>query len=354
VTPKYLSSSTVRATSVPALAFALALWSCAKAPADVPVLATPRDLVICPTGSTFHASENRCVAVAALGPAKPPAPSATALLSAAPPPNVGSDAKITVTCGFSNGWVAVVPVRAYPKDDEFVMQALIGFSDDPTFWQGQSEYAALETYKAVKCDATAKVLGQDEGDFFVMVGEADTFTRRNRYSRNGMLKKVSLKKGDDVHLDVATKDLVRTFPCISCPWVHFEGMDGTSTEPFVVLARRASREERGTDRKTLRVPVVDGKIHVVVSEREEEVTHLDALSVALDGVALLPILGAHRPQSQFALSADDGIEVVLAKGTRIEQSYLLPKGAPVENGWVTITVSATGHYVPTPSLAPKP
>jgi hypothetical protein len=318
------------------------------------MLSTPRDIVICPSGSTFHASENRCVALAASTPTKPPAPLASAPIPATPPPNVASDAKITVRCAFSNGWVAVVPVRLYPKDDEFVMQALIGFSDDPTFWQGQSEYAALEPYKAVKCDATAKVIGQAEGDVFVMVGEADTFTRRNRYSRNGMLKKVSLKKGDDVRLDVTTKDLVRTFPCISCPWVHFEGSDGVSTEPFVLLARRASREERGTDRRTLRVPVVDGKVHVVVSEHEDEVTHLDALAVALDGVALSPVLADPRPMSHFALSADDGLEVVLAKGTRIAQSYLLPKGAPVENGWVTVTVSATGHYVPTSGLAPRP
>jgi len=341
---------------VPSVVCALAtLSSCHPAALDAPVLATPHDIVICPTGSAFHASENRCVAEPTRATPKPPPP-----VAATPPTPIpaatasASDAKLTVTCGFSNGWIAVVPARAYPKDDEYVMQALIGFSDDPTFWQGQSEYAALEPYKAVKCDATATILGQAEGDVFVLVGEADTFARRNRYSRNGMLKKVSLKKGDDVRLDVTTKDLVRTFPCISCPWVHFEGIDGASTEPFVLLARRASREERGTDRKTLRVPVVDGKVRVIVSEHEDEVTHLDALDVALEGVALSPVLADTRPRSRFALSADDGLEVVLAKGTRIEQSYLLPKGALVKNGWVTVTVSATGHYVPTRPLSNAP
>lgn len=308
--------------------------------------------MICPSGSTFHAGENRCVAESGLAVTKVPkgATSAMPIATSVPtaPPTQTTDAKITVTCAFAHGWVAVVPVAAYPKDDEYIMQALIGFSDDPAFWQGQSEYAALEAYKAVTCDSNGATVGAPEGDVIVLVGEADTFAKRNRYSRNGMSKKLTLKKADAVRLDVAPKDLVRNFPCISCPWVHFEGKDGTKTEPFVMLARRASPEERGTDRKTMRVPVVDGTIRVVVSEHEDEVTHLDALSMEHDGVRLRAVVASG---GRFALDADDGLEVWLAKGTRISQSYALPRGARVEGGMATITVSATGHYVHVPAHA---
>lgn len=321
--------------------------------------APPTDIVLCPNGSTFHAAENRCVAEAhePVTPPKTSTPPTPLPLASAPvpPASPSSNAKLSVTCGFSHGWVAVVPAAVYPKDDEYIMQALIGFSDDPTFWQGQSEYAALEPYKAVACDGNGVSLEAPEGDVFVLVGEADTFAKRNRYSRNGMLRKLTLKKAEPVRIDVSSKDLVRTFPCISCPWVHFEGIRGSATEPFVMLARRASREERGTDRRTLRVPVVDGTIRIIVSEHENEITHLDALTVEYEGMRLRPLLSkplsTSTSTSRFALDADDGLEVVLAKGTRIEQSYLLPPDAYAStrgDGWVTVTVSATGHYVPVP------
>ena len=332
--------------------FPFAAGACGEGATPAPRSAGSHDIVLCPPGSTFHAGEGRCVAehparIATIASASaaslaPPKPSAIEPQRPAAPTQ---DATVTVTCGFANGWVAVLPTSLYPKDDEFIMQALIGFAEEPTFWQNQTEYSALEPYKASKCDSHAVSIGAAEGEVFVLVGEADTFAKRNRYSRNGMLKKVTLKKGETLKVDVATKDLTRTFPCISCPWVHFEST-GISTEPFVLLARRGSKEERGTDRKTVRVPVENGAVRVVVEEHEDETTYLDALEVRLGDTALAPLLPPHAPSARFALAADDGLEVVLPKGTRIEQRYVLPSGATIDGGMVTVTVSATGHYVP--------
>jgi len=328
-------------------ALALPLAACGQA-APLTKNASASDIVLCPPGATYHAGEGRCVAEhPARTATAPSAPLPAAAPSAAPsaPLPIATPASVKVTCAFANGWAAVVPASVYPRDDEFVMQALIGFANEPQFWQDQTEYAALEPYKAVACDSHGVTVGASEGDVFVLVGEAETFAKRNRYSRNGMLKKITLKKGDAPVIDVAPKDLTRTFPCISCPWLHFEGEGGARTEPFVLLARRGSREERGQDQKTLRVPVVDGAVKVVVEEHEDETTYLDALTVHAGGLALAPQLPPHAPSARFALAADDGLEVVIPRGTRIEQRYLVPPGA-ASGGWITVTVAATGHYVP--------
>lgn len=256
---------------------------------------------------------------------------------------------MNVSCRFSKGWVAVVPKSVYPADDAFLMQSLIGLAEEPEFWQKLPEYAPLEPYKAHACTRTSVSIDVPAGDVFVLVGEADTFTTRQKYSRNGLKKKVTLKKGEPFVLDVERKDLVQSFSCISCPWVHFEGSAEASTPPFVMLARRASLGERGRDTRTLRVPVLDGKVRLVLEEHEHEVTHLDAIEVSANGTRLRSVLPKGAPLgARFALDADDGLEVLVERGARIVVEYRVPDEVSVRDATLEITVAATGYYVPLP------
>jgi hypothetical protein len=255
---------------------------------------------------------------------------------------------VDVRCRFSKGWVAVVPKSVYPADDAFLMQSLIGLAEEPEFWQKLPEYAPLEPYKARPCTSSGVSIGAPAGDVFVLVGEADTFDSRQKYTRNGLKKKVTLTKGEPLQLDVARKDLVHSFSCISCPWVHFEGASETSTSPFVMLARRASRAERGRDVRTLRVPVVDGTVRLVLEEHEHEITHLDALDVSANGERLRPVLPKDAPRgARFALDADDGLEVLVERGARIQVEYRVPEQNERDTT-LEITVAATGYYLPLP------
>ncbi len=340
------STSTLLALS--ALFAALVACGGAVPPGKSSPVAT--EVVLCPSGSTFHAGENRCVASSPLAAAPPPAPppSASAAPPEMPPVLVETDGRVDVRCRFSKGWVAVVPKSVYPADDAFLMQSLIGLAEEPEFWQKLPEYAPLEPYKAHPCTSAGVSIGAPAGDVFVLVGEADTFTSRQKYARNGLKKKVTLKKGEPLVLDVDRKDLVHSFSCISCPWVHFEGSAEASTPPFVMLARRASRGERGRDTRTLRVPVVNGKVRVVLEEHEHEVTHLDALDVSANGTRLRPVLPKDAPLgARFALEADDGLEVLVERGARIVVEYQAPEET-ARDTTLEITVGATGYYLPLP------
>lgn len=340
------STSTLLAFSAPFTA----LVACGGAVPSGKSSPVASEVVLCPSGSTYHAGENRCVASSPL--ALTPRPAAPPSVSTAPPepPPVPAetDGRVDVRCRFSKGWVAVVPKGVYPADDAFLMQSLIGLAEEPEFWQKLPEYAPLEPYKARPCTSGGVSIGAPAGDVLVLVGEADTFTSRQKYARNGLKKKVTLKKGEPLVLEVDRKDLVHSFSCISCPWVHFEGSPDVSTRPFVMLARRASRAERGRDTRTLRVPVVNGRVRVVLEEHEHEVTHLDALDVTANGERLRPVLPTDAPLgARFALDADDGLEVLVERGARIAVDYHVPTDATGDTT-LEITVGATGYYLPLP------
>src|SRR4030095_5740957 len=97
----------------------------------------PPQVVICPDGSKWDEAAHGCIATQAIEPvAAEPAP---------PPPACGA-ASISVRCNFQNGWVAVMPVDAYPADESFLMQALIGFTEEPSFWRGIPAYRALHRF----------------------------------------------------------------------------------------------------------------------------------------------------------------------------------------------------------------
>jgi hypothetical protein len=328
---------------------AASLWGCGGANASMvdpqqPALSQPgapkgaplrpAQIVICPDGSSYDPTHNQCVATS---PLTPPAP--TAPTKPARPSGSGS---VAVRCAFRDGWVSVLPVDAYPSDDSFLMQALIGLSDEPSFWQSQSEYADLEPYAARKCTDQQQRFEVDAGDYFVLVGEANTFQRRGRYDRNGYRRRMHVSPGAPTDLTVRESDLTLTFNCISCPFVSFvDGATNRFLPAFVVLAYRNSPARRGTDRVKVRsVPVSNGRIRLRVAEADHEVSHLDQLVIEVAGNRLAPLPGG----SQSALAQSDGVGVQMRRGTQITVEYEV---AGMRDGAVDVEVVASGYYEPT-------
>lgn len=332
-------------------------------------------VVICPEGSVFDASMNACVArprvvviaptattptpiapVQTVPPIASTAPTVTATPVASAAPSASASVAIAtntssstappgsfavdVTCGFSNGWVSIMPVSAYPRDDQFLMQALIGFTTEPTFWNSEREYTPFRKFAAKPCGATPAHFIVAGGDVWILAGQAGTFGSKGAYDKNGLKKKTTITA--PIPINIPPTALTHTWLCISCPWVTFVGSD---TSPFVMLAWRDEREKRGRDRKLVRqVPVKDGRIAVRVSEREDEETHLDALLLVVkdargDEHVVMPMGG-----ERSALSRDDGIEVRMSKGSEIAVQYDV--GWLVHDGTVDVELVASGFYLP--------
>lgn len=329
-------------------------------PGPLPSIATSAEpVVVCPVGSQWDAGKQVCLAVQEVADPtveEPPKPTPVAQ-------GAGSGT-VRVTCAFPNGWVSVMPANKYPRDDQFLMQALIGLTEEPSFWQKEPEYVKLTPYKAKKCSAAAVSFEVAKGSYFLLAGEAGTFGARGQYTKNGYKKKVDLDPASPSTVDLKSADLTHTWLCISCPWVSFfdPSKEGEGTAPrggylpsFVVLKDRRSREDRGTDRvATSSVPVKDGKARLRVVEAEHEVTHLDRLTLEIEGKSVSPSVaggasagmqGVSGGQSgRSALALEDGIEVEMARGRMIEVTYDVPG---VADGVYPGTVIATGYYVPT-------
>lgn len=319
--------------------------------------------VVCPEGSNFDPARSLCVAGAPPPVAPPDAGGGIAIVA---PPSVvdaGNSAPIAVvdaggpvtppplqagavnvSCTFPNGWVTVLPVAKYPKDDSFVMQALIGFTQDPRFWGSEPEYAPLKPYAAKRCGSSSVSFAVAPGDYWLLVGQEGTFSARGRYDKNGVKRKITVTAAGATY-GIGASDLVQTWLCISCPWFRTYRDDGSVATSFVVLANRSDRDHDGTDRiSLLHAPVVDGRIVARVLEREDEVTYLDELVVVVREpsgreVTLFPRLGGSRS----AVAVADGVAVELARGTEIALEYDLPsslRGASSIDG----VVIATGHY----------
>ena len=290
-------------------------------------------VVICPDGSTYDPTRNACIAT-----------------SGTPNTATPKDAKdeqdgqvsVQVKCDFRNGWVAVVPESDYPEDDEFIMQALIGFTEEPDFWRDQTQHAPLAKYAAKRCNSRGERFNLRPGSYFVLVGESGTFGQRGAYRNNGYRRHIDVSRGDDLDIDLSGDDLNHTWYCISCPYVSFfDPSLGTYLPSFVVLAYRDERKLRGTDRIVVHeVPVRDGKIRLRVNEVEPEVSYLDQLVLEVDGKRVLPSRGGSRS----ALADADGVHVEMAKGTQVVVEYDVPH---VQGSTTTVTVIAHGHYEPT-------
>lgn len=331
----------------------------------------PQVVVICPQGSAYDQAMNACVARPPLviasnpqqavqspiassdPPIAPLAPIASASASAiasatviAPPlqpvPTPPGSFAVEVTCAFPNGWVSVLPTSAYPRDDEFLMQALIGFTTEPTFWDQEREYRPLKKWAAKPCNAATPTRFFTSGDVYIVAGQANTFNTRGKYDKNGFKKRMTITASTTLAISPAL--LTHTWDCISCPWLAFDGSD---TSPFVVLAFRDDEKKSGADRREARhVPVKQGRIVARVSEIEDEETHLDQLLIVIrdaSGAAhvIAPLGGDHS-----ALSRDDGVEVRMTKGSQIIVSYDVSRVLP--DGSADVDVIASGYYVPTP------
>jgi len=288
-------------------------------------------IVICPDGSSYDTAHNTCVASGAIT-----GPAASSRASA----QRASNASASVRCSFQNGWVSLIPVDSYPSDDTFLMQALIGFTQEPDFWSSQSEYADLEPYAARRCTETAETFELPAGEYFVLVGETETFNRRGSYGRNGHRRRIRLGSSPQ-ELTIRRSDLTLTWSCISCPFVSFlDPATGRWLPAFVVLAYRDSSSKRGTDRvRVEHVPVRNGRITLRVAEAEREVTQLDQLVVEAAGNVLFPVRGGRNS----ALASIDGVGVQMAPGTQIDLQYEVPG---ITDGFVDVHVIAHGHYDP--------
>lgn len=293
----------------------------------------------CPEGSNYDAARSVCVATAAIA-----APGGAGWEKYPPdpepkPPAGPAGPGVNVSCAFPNGWVSVMPVRSYPKDDQFLMQALIGLTEDPSFWANEPEYRRLAPFAAQKCAEKEVTFAVADGEYFILAGEANTFRSRGDYSNNGFRRRVTVK--GSLRIALQSKDLTHTWVCISCPFVSF--FDGAELLPaFVVLANRSARSRRGTDRVLAeKVPVQGGKIRLRVAEPDREVTRLDQLVLEIGGQTVLPTSGGSRS----ALAGVDGVDVEMSRGKQILVEYAVPAG--VADGVVDVHVIAHGHYDPT-------
>jgi hypothetical protein len=312
---------------------AAALVACAVACGGPSQGAKSSEVVICPAGSVLDPQKQQCVAMEHAHPVDTGEATEGHVVN---PALRAANLTLDVACAFPKGWVALLPASEYPKDDEFLMQALIGFTQDPSFWSSQSEYKQFAPYAAKSCGSSpVRLVAPAPGDYYLLAGQEDTFSLRGKYDKNGLRKKITLTAPTSMVL--SARDLTFTWDCISCPWVVFRGA-GRDLEPFVVLANRRGRDRRGTDvHRVARVPVQDGLVTLRVVEIEREATHLDALVLRVNGQRLVA--------SSNALDRDDGTELRLGPRTQATVTYRVP-GAANPDGFVDVEVEATGYYDP--------
>lgn len=253
-----------------------------------------------------------------------------------PPPPAGT-AAIDVSCAFENGWVSVLPLSVYQRGDEFVMQALIGFSTDASFWGGQNEYQHLRPYAAQQCLPTARRFQVQAGPYVVLIGWAGRFQVQGSYARNGRIEHVNAVAGQSLSFAITPAMLNHEFVCISCPYLAVQ-RDGRAVELGQVLVDRYTAARAGTDVRTTTLDVRGGRLVVTLHEREPEVSRLDAVEVRVGGRALPLAVGAPA-----ALRAIDGQRHDLAMGESLDVAF---DAAGIPDGVVTAEIHVTGHYDP--------
>ncbi len=296
--------------------------------------------VMCPEGSGFDTSRGFCVAISPPPVMAPDAGSPIVVTPAIAPDagtgtavavGPGPTGNVIVTCDFQEGWVSLLPVAAYPKDDSFLMQSLIGLTEDPKFWNGAG-YGKLGPFRAKKCPRSGVGFTVASGDHWILAGQANTFAAKGKYDKNGVRRKTTIAIGSTpVTITLKPTDLTFTWSCISCPWVLLPGIDA-----FTVLRDRDSREKRGTDRIQLHgVMVTNRRVRIRVAERERETSWIDEIRLVHGGRSIAP--------TARALVAADGLDVMMARGTEIAVDFALPTA---EDGPLDLELIVTGHYEP--------
>ena len=244
---------------------------------------------------------------------------------------------VRVACNFEQGFVAVLPVGLYDPGEEFLMQALIGLTEEPTFWKGLPEYAKLEPYKASRCTSGGQTFALAPGKYMVAVGQAGQFQVKNEYRDNGFLSEIEVVDGSMQQVKLSTTDLKHTWLCISCPWlVVFR--DGQRVEAGQVLVDRYTRKRYGTDVVTTQADVVDGVLVVRLEEREPEVSFIDAVIVRAGGEELRPMRRTPK-----AMRAIDDAATELRLGEAIELRF---DARGREDGPIEVEIEVSGHYEP--------
>jgi microsomal dipeptidase-like Zn-dependent dipeptidase len=289
----------------------------------------------CPEGSTYDANKKICVANPVVEEKKTEDAGAPIPIPIAAAPDAGTEpvttasGNVIVRCDFPEGWVTLLPVAAYPKDDSFLMQSLIGLTEDPKFWIGAG-YAKLSAWKAKKCPKTGAGFTISSGDYWILAGQANTFGTKGKYDKNGFRKKQTFAVGSgSIIIDLKAADLTFTWLCISCPWIVAPGV-----EPFTALRDRDEKKKHGTDTIPLRGLVVENhRVRIRVAERERETTFLDSMALVKDGKRFLP--------TARALHADDGFDVHMDRGTEIAVEFEVDV-----DGSGDYALEITGHYEP--------
>jgi len=241
----------------------------------------------------------------------------------------------TVVCQFDEGWASLVPADAF-RQDEYLMQALIGLTEEPAFWREQEEYRDLEPYAARRCGRDGVGFAVPAGHYFLVVGRANTFDARGQYQDNGHLREVDLPAGGTIA--IRPEDLTHTWSCISCP--HIYAWNGERFEHRgEVLRDLVGPGAEKTQRTALGEVLVErGQVRLRLAEEEDEVSHVDALLLEIGGVTVAP--------ADPTLAAADGDHRMLARGEAVELVYAVA----LPDGLAPAAVVATGYYVPLAGL----
>jgi hypothetical protein len=271
--------------------------------------------------------------VAACGPSSP-APATPALSNSGGPMEATPAASgLTVTCGFADGWAAVVPRSVFKPDEEYTMQALIGLTEEPDFWAGEADYAPLAPYAARRC--SDGVTFEDVGpDSVLLIGKAGTFN--GSYGINGVIRELPAGGGS---IEISDGDLNMTWPCISCPRVYAWNGTGWELRGEVLMDVIGAGAETTQRRPIGKVKVVGGQVRLKLAEEEDEVSHVDALLLEVGGMVAVP--------SSTELATIDGSRTLLQRGDEVELTYTV--GLP--DGEYEAVAAATGYYLPLASLS---
>lgn len=167
----------------------------APAPANPKIAAA--SVVICPDASSYAPGRNACVATTG---------ATSSAQASAEPQEDGNTATVRVQCSFPGAWVALVPEEAYPDNDEFILQALIGFTEEPDVWAERNRYRGLSKYAASRCSQQGKRFDVRPGPYFVLVAEASKVGRRT-HRDEGYRRRIDVSEGESLRIKLELADL---------------------------------------------------------------------------------------------------------------------------------------------------
>ena len=248
------------------------------------------------------------------------------------PPTHTTEPSLTVSCDFSDGWAVAIPEDKY-DGDPMLMQMLIGLTEDYSFWV---DYAGdLSAFVAKPCTSTPTSLPVVGGAYYLLIGQANTYSARGDYQDNGHVQRIDID--GPVSRSISWRDLDMTWLCISCPYLYVWTGDGYEFRTEIIVDQIGPRAERPQRRNLGVVPVIQGQVRLRISEEEDEVSHLDALALRVGSHTLRPASGL--------LAHDDSRYLSMRRG----DTHDLVFDVDLPDGEYDAEVIADGYYVP---LAP--